>query len=173
MNRVALRAAANEDESFLYALYSSTRQAEMAALPWPSEGKNAFLRTQFEAQRKHYGSVYPAADHFIITMEAEPAGRLYVNRQASQILIVDLTLLPEFQGRGIGRGLVSALQHEAASSGKTLTGSVARWNPAAAFWQRMGFDLSGGDEMYSRISWSPDSNERERAEASSSGTECS
>lgn len=171
MNGIALRAAANEDESFLYAVYASTRQAEIAALPWPPEAKAGFLRTQFEAQRKHYASVYPAAEHSIVAIEGEPAGRLYVDRQASQILIVDLTLLPEFQGRGIGRSLVSALQHEAASSGKTLTGSVARWNPAAVFWQRMGFDLSGGDEMYSRISWSPDSNERLRAEASSSGTE--
>jgi GNAT superfamily N-acetyltransferase len=154
MDRITLRAGAGEDESFLYELYASTRQAEMAVLPWPPEAKDGFLRAQFEAQRNHYRSFYPAADHSIVVIESALAGRLYLDRQASQILIVDLTLLPEFQGRGIGRSLVSSLQEEAASLGKTLTGHVGRWNPASAFWKRMGFDVADGDEMYCGISWS-------------------
>ena len=122
-------------------------------MPWPAEAKEGFLRMQFEAQRSHYLSFYPQADHSIVLADGVPAGRLYVDRQDAQILIVDITLLPEFHRRGIGRALVSELQLEAASSGRVLTGHVEKLNPAAAFWRHMGFHLADGDEMYSRISW--------------------
>ncbi len=82
-----------------------------------------------------------------------PSGRLYVDRQDSQILIVDITLLPEFHRRGIGRVLVSELQWEAVSLGKTISGHVERWNPARTFWRKMGFQVEDGDDMYSPISW--------------------
>lgn len=154
-NSITLRAVTVEDEGFLYKLYASTRQSEMAMVPWPPEQKQAFLRMQFEAQTKHYRAAYPTADHSIVVAGEALAGRLCSDRQESQILIVDLTLLPEFQGRGIGRALVSELQSEAAASGKILTGHVEKWNPARVFWRRMGFDVADGDEMYHRISWSP------------------
>jgi GNAT superfamily N-acetyltransferase len=162
-NDITLCAAAGADENFLRELYASTRQAELALMPWPAEAKQGFLRMQFDAQRGYYLSVYPKADHSIILAAGVPAGRLYVDRQASQILIVDLTLLPEFHRRGIGRVLVSVLQSEAASLGKLLTGHVERRNPAAAFWRRMGFDVAAGDEMYHRISWNGAARDRSQS----------
>ncbi len=151
--RTTLRAVLDTDETFLRELYASTRQAEMALMPWPEEAKEGFLRMQFEAQRRHYLSFYPKADHSVVLADGAPAGRLYVDRQDSQILIVDITLLPDFHRRGIGRVLVSELQSEAASLGKGLSGHVERWNPAAAFWRHMGFHVADGDELYSPISW--------------------
>jgi GNAT superfamily N-acetyltransferase len=123
-------------------------------MPWPPEAKHGFLRMQFEAQKQHYGSYYPDADHSIVITGETPVGRVYVDRQATEILIVDFTLLPEFHRRAIGRAVISKLQAEAASSGKILTGHVERWNPARVFWQRMGFDLAEEDEIRERISWS-------------------
>jgi GNAT superfamily N-acetyltransferase len=153
-NSITLRAAMDEDERFLYELYAGTRRSEMAMVPWPPEQKHAFLRMQFEAQIKHYRSAYPNADHSIVVTGEALAGRLYAHREESQILIVDLTLLPEFRGRGIGRALVSELQREAVSLRKVLTGHVERWNPASAFWRHMGFEIADGDDVYNRIVWS-------------------
>jgi ribosomal protein S18 acetylase RimI-like enzyme len=152
-NRINLRAASESDEEFLRDLYSGTRQAELALLPWTLEAKVAFVDMQFAAQGKHYRAAYPNAEHSIVSVEGVPAGRFYVDRQEGQILIVDLTLLPRFHRQGIGQALVSNLQREAASSGKAVTGHVERWNPAQLFWQRMGFELVPRDEMYFRISW--------------------
>ena len=152
--RVRLRPVANEDEDFLFELYASTRRAELALMPWPPEAKHGFLRMQFQAQTTHYRSFYPGADHSIVMSGETSAGRFYVDRQASQILIVDFTLLPEFHQRGIGRVVISELQAEAASSGKTITGHVEKQNPARVFWRRMGFDLADADEIRERISWS-------------------
>lgn len=150
---ITLRAVVDQDESFLRELYASTRQAELALMPWTAEAKESFLRMQFEAQRSHYLSFYPKADHSIVLAGSTPAGRIYVDRQDSQILIVDITLLPEFHRRGIGRVLVSQLQSEASLLGKGLTGHVEKWNPAAAFWGHMGFQVADGDELYCPISW--------------------
>jgi GNAT superfamily N-acetyltransferase len=151
---ITLRVAVDEDEIFLYELYASTRRTEMALLPWPPEAKRGFLRMQFEAQTRHYRSAYPGASHSIVLTEESLAGRLYVDRRQSEILIVDFTLLPEFQGRGIGRALVSELQSEAAAAGRILSGHVGKWSPAGVFWRHMGFEVAKGDEMYDRISWS-------------------
>jgi GNAT superfamily N-acetyltransferase len=151
---ITLRAAIDEDESFLYELYASTRQAEIAMVPWSAEQKQNFLRMQFEAQAKHYRAAYPTANHSIVMTGEARAGRLYADRQESQILIVDLTLLPEFRGQGIGRALVSDLQSEAASLEKVLTGHVEKWNPASDFWRHMGFLTADGDDIYHPISWS-------------------
>jgi GNAT superfamily N-acetyltransferase len=152
-NAITQRTAAPEDEKFLCGLYGSTRQAEMSALPCTPETQQALLRMQFEAQRTHYLSAYPRADHSIVLAAGTPAGRLYVDRREIEMLIVDIALLTTFQGQGIGRTLVSELQREAASSGKTLTGHVGRWNPAAGFWRRLDFAVRDEDEMYFKFSW--------------------
>jgi GNAT superfamily N-acetyltransferase len=81
------------------------------------------------------------------------AGRIYVDRRESEILIVDLTLLPDFHRRGIGRDSIAGLQAEAVASKKALTGHVERLNPAAHFWRSMGFEITPDEEMYDRIYW--------------------
>ncbi len=152
-NSITLRPANTEDDNFLRTLYASTRQAEMSVLPGPPEVKDDFVRMQFEAQRTHYLAAFPDAEHSIILAAGCPAGRLYLDRQEDTILIVDLTLLPEFHRQGIGRVVISELQSEATAAGKSLSGHVGRWNPAQAFWQRMGFRFAEVDEMYFRFSW--------------------
>jgi len=151
----SLRPANAGDEAFLRELYASTRQAELALLPWSAEAKQQFVRMQFDAQRRHYRATYPNAYESIVLAGAAPAGRIYVDRQDAQMLIVDLTLLPQFQRQAIGRMLVSDLQREAAKYGKAIAGHVERWNPARMFWQRMGFNVGPGNDMYYRISWTP------------------
>ena len=60
----------------------------------------------------------------IVLVSGTAAGRLYLDRQVNTILIVDLTLLPEFHRQGIGRAVVSELQSGAAAAEKSLTGHV-------------------------------------------------
>jgi len=150
---ITLRPAGDHDENFLRDLYATTRQEEIAYLPWTPEAKLDFVRMQFDAQRRHYNATYPNADQSIVLVAGAPAGRFYVDRQDTQVLIVDLTLLPEFHRRGIGSALVSTLQREAGSSGKSITGHVERRNPAQIFWRQLGFEVTPADDMYFRILW--------------------
>lgn len=60
------------DDEFLYKLYCSTRDDEMALWGAPADQQAAFLRMQFDAQRAHYGQAFARADHAIITIDGRP-----------------------------------------------------------------------------------------------------
>ena len=72
-------------------------------------------------------------------VDGEPAGRLYVARWKKELRIVDIALLPEHRGRGIGAELLRELLEEADAAGKPVTIHVERENPAMGLYQRLGF----------------------------------
>src|SRR5260370_41515526 len=92
---LTLRPVVPEDGPFLYEVYASTRQEELAVLSWSAEQKEAFLRMQYEAQRRFYWESFPAADFLVVLREGRPAGRLYADRRPDEIRLLDLPLLPE------------------------------------------------------------------------------
>ena len=47
---ITLRPIGPDDEAFLYRVYASTREEELAPLGWNEAQKTAFLRMQFTAQ---------------------------------------------------------------------------------------------------------------------------
>ena len=71
-------------------------------MPWPPEAKRAFLAQQFAAQHTYYHQVYNDADFLLILRDGNPIGRIYVHRVPGKICVVDIALLPEHCGQGIG-----------------------------------------------------------------------
>jgi GNAT superfamily N-acetyltransferase len=136
---VTLRPVEPDDEEFLYRVYASTRQEELAQTNWSEPQKETFLRQQFEAQSHYYREYYPEATFDVILTDDQPAGRLYVARWPEEIRIVDIALLPEHRGMGIGAHLLNALISESEESGKTLSIHVERFNPALRLYERLGF----------------------------------
>jgi ribosomal protein S18 acetylase RimI-like enzyme len=138
--RPTLRAVDARDGLFLRRLYASTREDELAVVPWNEDEKVAFLRQQFDAQDAYYREQYDGATYDVIEVEGEPAGRLYVARWESEIRIMDIALLPEYRGRGIGTDLLRALLDEGARSGKRVSIHVEKHNPAWRLYERLGFE---------------------------------
>ncbi|MDQ2784527.1 MAG: GNAT family N-acetyltransferase, partial [Chloroflexota bacterium] len=103
---ITLRPITPTDEEFLYGVYASTRAAEMALVPWNEAQKETFVRMQFTAQHRHYQEQYPDAAFAVIMADGCPVGRLYVDRWPEEIRIVDITLVPEARGAGIGTHLL-------------------------------------------------------------------
>jgi ribosomal protein S18 acetylase RimI-like enzyme len=136
---VILRPSGDEDRAFLCLVYASTRWEELEPVPWTAGQKEAFLRQQFEAQDADYRRNYDSASFDVIEVEGVPAGRLYVDRGADEIRIVDISLLPRFRGSGIGTRLLRDLLDEAAGSGKRLSIHVEKHNPALRLYERLGF----------------------------------
>jgi len=149
----SLRPIAPEDAPFLAALFASTRADELALTNWSEEQKAAFCRMQFEAQSAHYQKQYSDASFQIIEVSGAAAGRLLVHR-SEEILIVDISLLPEHRGAGIGTKLLRELQVEARSAGKTLTIHVERFNPALRLYERLGFKTVEEQPVYLLMRWS-------------------
>jgi ribosomal protein S18 acetylase RimI-like enzyme len=134
-----LRPARAEDRDLLLRVYASTREEELRLVDWSDEQKDAFLRMQFEAQDAYYREHYDPATFDVIEVDGEPAGRLYVARWEDEIRIIDIALLPDYRGRGIGTALLRALLDEAAEAGKRLSIHVELNNPARRLYERLGF----------------------------------
>jgi ribosomal protein S18 acetylase RimI-like enzyme len=148
VGEVRLRPVAGADRPFLTALYGSTREAELVALPWTAEEKAAFVVHQFEAQDAHYREHYPGATLDVVEVDGRPAGRLYVHRGPSDIRIMDIALAPAFRGGGIGGRLLRALVAEAQASGRKLSIHVEVHNPARRLYERLGFVPAGEHGVY-------------------------
>jgi ribosomal protein S18 acetylase RimI-like enzyme len=136
---VSLRSIHDGDEEFLYGVYASTRQEELAQTGWSEAQKETFLRQQFEAQSTYYREHYQEASFDVILAYCRPIGRLYVARWPEEIRIVDIALLPEYRNAGIGTTLLSDLISESEACAKPLSIHVERFNPALRLYRRLGF----------------------------------
>ena len=150
---VALRPSAAQDTEFLRRVYYSTREGEMRILPWSDADKAAFLDLQFRAQKKHYEERYPDCAFQVIEIDGAAAGRLYVDRGERDINVLDIALLPEHRGRGIGTRLLEAILAEARGSGRTVSLHVEQYNPARRLYQRLGFRSLESNGVYERMEW--------------------
>lgn len=138
---------------FLLSVYASTRDEEMRLAPWTDEQKTVFLKTQFEAQHDYYLQKFPDASYQIINFDKIPVGRLYVLRLKSEIRILDLTVLPEFRGKGIGTYLISELCEEAAAAGKALQIYIESFNSSSELFSRLGFVPVGEQGVHILWEW--------------------
>lgn len=152
--KMTLRSVTASDQEFLLSVYTSTRAEELAQVQWEPGQQEAFVKWQFEMQRREYGARFPDAEYDVIEIDGQPAGRMWIGRDSEQIRLMDIALLPEFQNRGAGTLLVNCLIDEARSSGKRLRHMVfVLNNNADRFYERLGFvvieDLGG----YKHMEW--------------------
>jgi ribosomal protein S18 acetylase RimI-like enzyme len=137
-----------DDAAFLLSVYDTTRRAEVSLMGWSEMEMGVFIAMQFDAQSRHYATVFPDASSLVVLVGEVPAGRLIVDRTEERILIVDITLLPRFRGSGVGRELIRPLLEEADASGLPVRLHVAHDNDARAFWEHLGFVAQGLDGLY-------------------------
>jgi len=154
---IAFRPITPEDTEFLYTVYAQTRAAELAVVDWTEPQKDAFLRSQFNAQHQAYQETYRGADFLIILQHDSPVGRLYVARWEREIRIVDIALLPEYRNAGIGSAIVKDLLDEGARCGKRVSIHVEMFNPALTLYERLGFRKLREFGVYHFMEWSAES----------------
>ena len=159
INRDAIRfrPRRDDDREFLYTLYASTRAEEMKAVPWSDEQKEQFVRMQFHAQTVHYDDAYDPAGFTVIEENGRPIGRLYIDRQPDVIHIVDITLLPEKRGAGLGTVLLQEILDEGARTGAAVTIHVEHFNPALNLYRRLGFVHVASEGVYYLMKRDPSS----------------
>lgn len=155
--RHRLRPSTPDDRELLLAVYASTRANELALTDWSDAQRRAFVEMQFDAQSRHYAQQRPQAICQVVMLDAGHAvGRLWVDRGADSLHVLDISLLPEARGRGLGSLLLRELMAEAQQRGTALTISVEVHNPALRLYQRLGFETQGGVQgIYQRMAWQP------------------
>jgi ribosomal protein S18 acetylase RimI-like enzyme len=150
---VTLRPATGADRELLLAIYGATRAEELDQVEWAPGQREWFLHMQFDAQDREYRRANPDGRFDVIEVDGRPAGRLYVDRRRGDLRIVDIALLPEFRGGGVGAGLIAGLQREAAAEGRIVSIHVEAHNRAARLYERLGFVVAADLGVYRRMEW--------------------
>ena len=156
-NLIALRPATVDDDAFLFELYLSTRSDELAAVGWNDQQREAFLRMQFEMQRRGL----PEGDNHIVLLEERRIGRFMLRRTEEAIFLVDITIVPEFRNLGFGAKLINDLIEDSTLTGKPIHLHVLASNFAKRLYDRLGFVVVddnfaiGSDKAYLHMIWAP------------------
>ena len=66
----------------------------------------------------------------------------------TEIRVLDVALLPEWCGRGIGTSLLDDVITEADAEGFSVTLHVEVWNPAVRLYARLGFHEAGRNDVH-------------------------
>lgn len=155
LGAITLRPAADSDYDFMRRLYHSTRAEEMKLFPFDEAQKNEFLDSQFAAQFEHYGIHYPTCERNIIESGGQPIGRLWIDEWNDQVRLIDIALMPEWRGSGIGTKLVRETLERGAAAGKPVSIYVEGFNPALRLYVRLGFQHVETNGMYYLMKWMP------------------
>ncbi len=150
-----LRAAVPDDRTFQKQLYTTTREDEMNAAQFPPEMRETFISMQFHAQTTHYTQHYPAAQWSIIECEGVRVGRIIVHRADDHLNILDIALMPEFRGRGIGTALLERIFDEARSKQLPVRLMALTGERAIKLYHRLGFVDVQSDVFHTKLVWWP------------------
>lgn len=157
LGRIELVPARAEDHDTLLRIYASTREEELATTDLGEEQKRVFVLQQFTAQDKYYREYYVGARFDLMKVGRDVVGRLYVDRDQGrfpgEIRLMEITILPEFRGRGYGSEVLLLLMEEARAAGRMLTIHVERFNRALSLYQRLGFVQLEDKGVYLLLGW--------------------
>jgi GNAT superfamily N-acetyltransferase len=150
------RALRHGDLPWLATLYASTREEELRPVPWPESSKQQFLMQQFIAQHRHYLDTYRNAHYLAILWDGQPVGRFYIDEDGTDDLIVDISLMPSWRGRGIGAAVIGCQLQASAARGRGVALHVMQHNHGARrLYERLGFAATEADagEPYLPMRW--------------------
>jgi GNAT superfamily N-acetyltransferase len=123
----------------------------------PPQAEAQLLELQFRAQQAGYARDYPEAGHRIVELDGVPSGRVWVDERGDEVIVVDLALLPERRGAGIGSLLLREIVAEASASGRPVRMTSLKSNPRAiAVADRLGFSVVEVDEVFVSLVHAPE-----------------
>ncbi len=137
---LALRHSSQADGSFLFALFSEVKSAELAPLHLNLEQMAPLVDMQFRASRASASSQYPDALETVICLpDGTRVGRLLFDPQPERWRIIDLGVLVSHRNHAIGSKVISACQLACGRRHIALQLSVFFQNPARRLYERLGF----------------------------------
>ncbi|HEY5330097.1 MAG TPA: GNAT family N-acetyltransferase [Acidobacteriaceae bacterium] len=140
-----LRPAVKEDEEFLRTLFALT---QVTLQSFPPELQATLLEMQYRGREMTYSTQYPdAEDSMICLNDGTPIGRRLVDRSDERFRLVDVAVLPEWQGKGIGTRVLAELAQQSRETGVKLSLRMVKENPAVRLYSRLGFETVAADEI--------------------------
>jgi ribosomal protein S18 acetylase RimI-like enzyme len=145
---VTLRPESQQDEPFLRSLIYATIAGELGASQWPEPMRSHLLGVQYSARRQLHRANFPAAVSYVVDVDGADAGWAVVTPMPHEVQLVEIMILPELRGQGIGTATIREVLANAGAAGKPVRLNVNLTNHAAiGLYQRLGFRRIEGDEV--------------------------
>jgi ribosomal protein S18 acetylase RimI-like enzyme len=136
------------DEPFLRRLIVETVSLELGAAAWPEPMRSQLLGIQYAARRKSRMNFPDAVSH-IIQAYGVDAGWAVVAVTARHVHLVEIMILPELRGKGIGTAVLAEVAGNAAVANKPVRLEVNPVNHSAIrLYERLGFRIVGQDDTH-------------------------
>ncbi|MEY2583120.1 MAG: hypothetical protein QOE09_2969 [Ilumatobacteraceae bacterium] len=145
----ALRPAVAADTDFEHALYASTRDD---LRPLGPEVFDGLVGMQFRAQTMSIRLDHPNAERKIVLVDNTPVGRLILDGTGGHIEVIDVALLPQYRGHGIGTSIMRGVLAQADRMGRAIRLHVEKQSRAVRLYERLGFVICGDIGMYFAMS---------------------
>ncbi len=154
-SRAYLKAVVATDDAFVYDVFCTTWESEVAALPNPNLARHV-LRIQHIAQERRFAARYPHHERFVVLDDGRPVGRLYALVADETLHLIDLTLMPEHRSHGLGTAIIRDLLAHARMEGLEVALQVPRQNVRATdLFASLGFALTDVDDLDNHFAFSP------------------
>jgi ribosomal protein S18 acetylase RimI-like enzyme len=118
------------DEEFLIELFYTTRD-DIRFAEIDEEQKRAFSLMQYNTRQQHYEKYYPDSKHDIILLDGKRIGQYWTSSEETEIIGIDLSILPEYRNLGIGTFLLTNSFDEAEKTGRDFNFHVLKLNTNA------------------------------------------
>ena len=143
---VQLRAETPDDEEFLRRLITQTITLELGADRWPEPMRTQLLTIQYQNRRMGPRAGFPEGESYVLHSNDVAAGWIFFVRTQTEIHIVEIMVLPEFRGQGIGAEVIRQVMALAGGKPVRLTVNVLN-EGAIRLYERLGFRRVGGNEV--------------------------
>jgi len=141
------------DQQFLYALHQAAMGPYVTAIFGWDEAVQQGFHDRWFGQLWEPGQ---AAGTGIIVADGEDVGVVQVCDEADHLYLSRVEVLPAWQGRGVGSGVIRALQALARAQGRPVRLHVFDINPARRLYERLGFRVVEQVEGRCLMQWQPD-----------------
>jgi GNAT superfamily N-acetyltransferase len=152
---ISVRPASDRDEAFLRATHDAARHWEFAVLLQNGQDDlyHKVMAQQYASQHAAYSSKFPAAHYGVIEYAGKPIGRLYVDYRDDEVRVLDIGILPDYRGHGIGQIVLKGICIEAGMRRLPVRLHVHFLSRARALYDALGFVQTGAEGPHCQMEW--------------------
>ena len=107
-------------------------------------------------QDRFFDAAWAEAEHEMLLCDGAPCGYVCVEEHDDHVLVAEIVVMPEFQGRGIGSTVLRETQERARERGVPVRLGTFHTNRAADLYRRLGFRETGRSATHIGFEWSAD-----------------
>lgn len=150
-----IRPSTSSDVTFIEELYTSLRD-DLNMISCDSDFVEELKHQQFIAQTSSYEEQFPNAMTFIIEYHSDSVGRAILDFGAEEVRLVDISLVKQVQGKGLGTAIVQSFIASAEQVRTPLRLSVLNSNfSAKQIYTKLGLVPDGSNGMYDLMVYYP------------------